>query len=275
MELSDLIRKAMKSDAVVTAYVFGEFGHGKTSYALWTAYEVLGNWGKVLKFLFFDPEEAVEVMGRAIDSGERLPIIIMDDAGLWLDRLTWWEEGKVAFMQFFNLIRSVAAGVIFTTPTEELPKQIIRKCFFRVKVMPAYKETVVKRFGEEGYESLLKTIKGYGLKPVMNMAVGYRLRMLPSFMEYVKKEYYDFYPLHYPIYEEYKVKRQAALRKYFEKWRAKIEGSKIKDRNDLVRLAKELIESGKDRAEVVKELMRFGVPRSTAYRWIKRLQGSH
>jgi len=131
LELAGLIKKAIKGEAVVTAYVFGEFGFGKTSYALWTAYEVLGDWGKVLKHLFFEPEEAIEVMGKAIESGERLPIIIMDDAGLWLDKLTWWEEDKVAFMEFFNLIRSVAAGVIFTTPSEELPKQIIRKCFFK------------------------------------------------------------------------------------------------------------------------------------------------
>ena len=271
MELAGLIRKAMKSEAVVTAYVYGEFGHGKTSYALWTAYEVLGDWGEVLKYLFFEPEEAVEAMGKAVESGERLPIIIMDDAGLWLDRLTWWEEGKVAFMEFFNLIRSVAAGIIFTTPSEELPKQIIRKCFFRVTVMPAYRDTIVKHVGLEGYESLVRAAREYMLKPLFNMAVGYRLRMLPSFMEYVKKEYYDFYLLQYPIYEEYRVKRQAALRRYFERWREKVEAAKIKDRDDLVRLAKELIEKGRDRSEVVKELMRLGVPRSTAYRWVKRI----
>ena len=40
--MSTLIRRSLKSDLVITAYVYGEFGCGKTSYALWTAYEVLG-----------------------------------------------------------------------------------------------------------------------------------------------------------------------------------------------------------------------------------------
>ncbi len=271
MELAGLIRKALRTDAVITAYVFGEFGHGKTSYALWTAYDVLGNWSEVLNYLFFEPEEAVRVMGKAIESGERLPIIIMDDAGLWLDRLTWWEEGKVAFMEFFNLIRSVAAGVIFTTPSEELPKQIIRKCFFRVRVMPAFRDTIVKYLGEEGYEALVGTARKFGLKPVFNIATGYRLKMLPNFIEYIKKEYYDFYPIQYPIYEAYQEKRMRALRRYYERWREKVEASKIKSKDDLVRLAKELIEKGRDRAEVVKELMKLGIPRSTAYRWVKKI----
>lgn len=271
LELSTLIKRALRSDLVVTVYVYGEFGYGKTSYALWTAYEVLGSWGRVLDYLFFDPAEAVRVMGSAIERGERLPIIIMDDAGLWLDRLTWWEADKVAFMEFFNLIRSVAAGVIFTTPSEELPRQLVRKCFFRVSVKPAHKDTIVKRVGPEGYEALVSVANQFGVRPVFNMAVGYRLRMLPSFMEYVKKEFYDFYPLQYPVYEAYREKRQQALRRYFERWRARVEGSKTRNREDLINLAKELIEKGRDKAEVAKELMKLGVPRTTAYRWIKKI----
>ena len=259
---------------MVTAYVYGEFGHGKTSYALWTAYEVLGSWDKVLDYLFFNPAEAVRAMSRAVGRGERLPIVIMDDAGLWLDRLTWWEADKVAFIEFFNLIRSVASGVIFTTPSEELPRQLVRKCFFRVLVQPAYKDTVVKHVGPEGYEALVSIARQFGVKPVFNMAVGYRLRMLPSFMEYVKKEFYDFYPLQYPVYEAYREKRQRAVRMYFERWRARVEGSKTRNREDLINLAKELIERGMSRAEVVKELMRLGVSRATAYRWVKKIEGS-
>ena len=271
--MSTLIRRALKTDLVVTAYVYGEFGYGKTSYALWTGYEVLGSWSKVLDYLFFSPGEAVRVMGRAVERGERLPIIIMDDAGLWLDRLTWWEADKVAFMEFFNLIRSVAAGVIFTAPSEELPRQVIRKCFFRVSVKPAYKDTIVKYVGTEGYEALLNVANQFGVKPVFNMAVGYRLKMLPSFMEYIKKEFYDFYPLQYPnsVYEAYKEKRQSAVRLYFGRWRARVEGSKVRNRDDLVNLARLMIEKGRDRAEVAKELMRLGVPRATAYRWIKKI----
>jgi len=269
LHLSSLIRKAWKNDAVVTAYVYGEFGHGKTAYALWTAYEVLGDWKEVLNHLFFDPSEAIRAMDKVIESGGRLKVVIMDDAGLWLDRLTWREEDKVAFMEFFNLVRSAAAGIIFTTPSEELPKQLFRKCFFRVSVRPTTKEEVVKLVSEETYNNLIEVVKLLGLKPYINLAVGYRLKTLPTFLEFVRKDYYDIYPLHYPIYEEYVKKRQAALRQYFSKWKEKVESMKLRDRESLIELAKEMLLKGKDKNEVVKELIKAGIPRSTAYRWVK------
>jgi len=271
LTLADLMKIAYERNGVVTAYVYGEFGHGKTSYALWNAYYVLGSWSKILNYLFFSPKEAVKIMGKAIDSGIRLPIIIMDDAGLWLDKLTWWEEDKIAFMQFFNLIRSVAAGVIFTTPSEELPKQIVKKCFFRVSVSPASKNKIVSLAGEEGYREVLSLTEKYGLEHVFSIATGYRLKTLPSFFSLVSKEFYDIYPLQYPIFQEYERKRRKALKQYFEKWRAKVEGSKAINKDDIVSLVKELIETGKNKTEIAKTLIKLGIPKTTAYRWIRRI----
>jgi hypothetical protein len=273
--LADLIKKAYKYDGVVTAYIYGDFGQGKTSYALWVAYNVLGSWDKVLDHLFFDPEEAVKVMGEVIRKGDRLKLVIMDDAGLWLDRLTWWEEKKVTFMNFFNLIRSVAAGVLFTTPSQELPKQILNKCMFRVSVRYTSKEEVVKFVGEDGYREIEELIRKYSLKPVVNVAVGYKLRMLPSFTEFVSKEFYDFYPLHYPIHEEYERKRRKALEKYFRKWEEEVnarETAAKKLREDLYVKAREMLMSGVSDKEVLKYLRNLGIPQTTAFRWVKKLK---
>jgi len=35
------------------------------------------------------------------------------------------------------------------------------------------------------------------------VARGYRLNVLPSFMKIVQKEFIDYYPLYYPVFEEY------------------------------------------------------------------------
>ena len=48
MFLASLIKWAINNNGIVIAYVYGPMGHGKTSYALLTAYEVLGDWDKVL-----------------------------------------------------------------------------------------------------------------------------------------------------------------------------------------------------------------------------------
>ena len=217
MILADLIKQAYSRNGVISAYVYGEFGYGKTSYALWTAYEVLGSWRKVLNYLFFDPGEAVKVMAKAIYTDKRLPIIIMDDAGLWLDKLTWWQEEKVAFMEFFNLIRSVTAGVIFTTPSEELPKQILKKCFFRIAVSPATERKIAELIREEDFRKVIALTEKYGLEKVFSIATGYKLKTLPSFFNLVRKEFYDVYPLQYPVFREYKRKRRKALKQYLRR----------------------------------------------------------
>lgn len=270
MLLTELIRRAMKCNGVVVAYVYGNFGSGKTSYALWTAYEVLGSWDRVLAHLFFDPAEAALKMKKAIDTGRRLPVIIMDDAGLWLDRMTWWERDKVAFMQFFNLIRSVAAGLIFTTPTEELPKQILRKTMIRVKVTPLSDEEGA-RFGEL-YSRVKRAAEELGLASAVALATGYRVKTLPSFTQFVEKHFYDLFPLHYPIFREYEAKRRKALKHYFERWS---EAVKLKPKlEDAVNLIREKLEAGAPKSEIVRELVRRGVKVRTAYNWVRRVAES-
>jgi hypothetical protein len=271
--LSDLIIKAFRHYGVVSAYVYGDFGAGKTSYALWTAYNVFGDWQQVLKHVFFRPEDAVDAMKRAIRSGRRLKLVVMDDAGLWLGRLTWWEEDKIAFMNFFNLIRSVSSGIIFTTPSQELPKQILRKCAFRVSVRPASREEIVRTFGEGGYKELEERVKAFGLDPLFSVAVGYRLKTLPSFIEMVKKEFYDYYPMHYPVMKEYERLRRRALEHYFSKWEELVKGraSKSDARKELFLKAKEMIEGGRDGPEVIRFLTESGIPPTTARRWVSKL----
>lgn len=241
-------------------------GVGKTSYALWVAYELLGDWGVVLDHLFFKPEDAIRAIAAAARRGEKLPIIIMDDAGTWLDRLTWWESGKVSFMKFFNLIRSVAHSVVFTTPTEELPKQIINKCFIRVNVRRTGYDELREIYGGD-LSGLLKTAEEHGLSPTFSLAVGYVVKTLPSFMQLVRKEFYDAFPTHYPrpVFERYERIRRKAVGILLGDWEAE-------HRRSVLSRAVELLNKGVPRSEVVKYLTLHGFSRASAYRWVKRYE---
>jgi hypothetical protein len=45
--------------------------------------------------------------------------MVFNDAGFWLNGLTWGREEKVRFfMELFNLARTISTGVIFTTPSD-------------------------------------------------------------------------------------------------------------------------------------------------------------
>ena len=272
MKLAELVKWAWKNNSVIVAYVYGNFGTGKTSYALWTAYEVLGDWDKVLRYLFFSPGEAAAVMKRAIVNRRRLPIVIMDDAGLWLDRMTWWESEKIAFMKFFNLIRSVTASIIFTTPTEELPKQILKKSMIRVQVEPVSRDDAAKVLGKEAVDAVLGAASRFGVSSRLAVATGYVVRTLPSFMQLVSKQFYDLYPLHYPVYEKYETKRHRALRQYFEKWSSMISSRhSFDDYRDKI---EEMLRKGASKRDIARMLRGEGVPKPTAYYWIRLVEGS-
>ncbi|MEM1766148.1 MAG: AAA family ATPase [Zestosphaera sp.] len=265
MYLASLVRNAMKNDSIVTAYVYGEMGVGKTSYALWVAREVLGGWEVVLDHLFFRPEEVIRAVIREARRGGKLPIIIMDDAGTWLDRMTWWEREKVSFMKFFNLIRSVAHSIIFTTPSEELPKQVANKCFIRVSVRRVTNEELESIYGDASV--LVKTAKEHGVKPLFSLATGYVVKTLPSFMLQVKKEFYDAFPTHYPdnIFREYEVMRRKAVLSLLRMWEAEMRSKALND-------AVQMLSEGARKSEIVKRLIAYGIPRSTAYRLLGRLE---
>lgn len=271
--LAKLIKTALRRNGVVSAYVYGEFGYGKTSYALWVAYEVYGNWSEALRHLVFKPEEALRIIGRAIDTGERVPLIIMDDAGLWLDKLTWWERPKVRFMELFNLIRSVTAGIIFTTPSRELPQQLVNKLFYRIRVEPVYKPGTIP-----GVSDVVEYARSLGLKPYVSKAMGYKLKTLPQFFNIIKKQFVDYYPTHYPVFREYEEKRREALKYYYSKVVEALEEERLSgevelnpgDRKSLRRYIQKRLKEGAPRREIVDELMRAGLPRSTAYYHVKR-----
>lgn len=272
--LARLIREAYRSNGVVTAYVYGDFGYGKTSYALWVAYQVYGNWEDALGHLVFKPEDALSIIGDAIDSGRRVPLIIMDDAGLWLDKLTWWERPKVRFMELFNLIRSVTAGIIFTTPSRELPQQLVNKLFYRVRVEPVYRPETVP-----GVEQVAEYARSLGLKPYVSKAMGYKLKTLPQFFNLIKKQFVDYYPTHYPVFREYEEKRRRALKYYYSKVVEALEEEKRSsgagfdpdDKRSVRSYIRRKLREGMPRREIVEELMRAGLPRSTAYYHVKRV----
>jgi hypothetical protein len=213
-----------------------------------------------LDHLFFDLDEALDFMYRHIMRGRRIPIMILDDAGFFLNRLTWWEKPKVEFMELFNLARSIAASIIFTSPTEEIPRQLLSKTNFRVSVRPLTEEEMQK---SEGALEASKVASEFGLEPYVAVARGYRLNVLPSFMKIVQKEFIDYYPLYYPVFEEYNRIRM----RYIKKKVAELRRKRREDREKLLEEAIEIYRKAGP-TQALEFLINSGLPRTTARYWI-------
>jgi hypothetical protein len=258
MYLASLISEAYRNNGLIVAYVYGNMGFGKTSYALWTAYELLGDWGLVLDHLFFDLDRAIDAMYSAVNKNRRLPIMILDDAGYYLNRITWWERDKVLFMEIFNLARTMAAGILFTTPTHEIPRQIAAKSNYRVSVRP-----LADGEDSEAAAEACRTAEAFNLPCYVSIAKGYRLTVLPSFMKIVKKEYLDYYPLYYPIFDRYQKMRMRAIKRKLQE----IRSERAEKRQEIFEKYLEMFRSGVDARKIYKELIKKGIPQRTAWRW--------
>ncbi len=234
--LSKLIKTAYKYEKFVSALVYGDQGVGKTSYALHVAYEIYGDWDKVLDHLFFNPFDSIELLTNALIEGKRIQLIIMDDAGMWLGKTRWWSPDKAAFAELYNIIRSICSAVIFTTPADDLITRIERKIQMRIKVSMLDDE-LVEQLSKDGFE--IDEPKKYRVAKI------YRHSLTPLFQPYIKKTAYDIYPVEYPCKERYDEKRRQAiarkikeLKEILSKERKDDEGRETKgeDRKELEKL---------------------------------------
>ena len=262
LTLSRLIERAYEREGFISALIFGSQGIGKTSYALRVAKEVYGDWHKALNHLFFNPKEAIELLYKAMDNGNRVKLIIMDDAGLWLGKSQWWKREKLEFAEFFDIIRTVCSAVIFTTPADNLLNRISHEIQLRIKVSP---------IDSELYDQLKKA--GYNIDVnTHRVAKIYRFSLSPLFQPIIKKQAYDIFPLYYPneIKALYDKKRHEAVKHKLDrvKQSLKLDEAIIVNKANLDELILQLLDQGYSKAEIARKL---GVSRATVYNRLKKL----
>lgn len=98
-------------------FSFFRLGIGKSVYALKTMMYVYRNWGEVKRNIFFDPIDLVRYLDRAVDRGERIPIVLWDDAGFWLNAQAGQTRIARAMRKFMNVIRLCTAHLVITAPS--------------------------------------------------------------------------------------------------------------------------------------------------------------
>ncbi len=94
-------------------------GIGKSVYALRILIDVYKTWRwDILKnYIVFMPQDFLRLLDRIIETGERLPLIVWDDAGFWLNKQRWMNKFVVAVRENLNVIRTAVTSIIFTAPT--------------------------------------------------------------------------------------------------------------------------------------------------------------
>lgn len=191
LKLARLAQQAYEREYYIGAIVYGGRGHGKSIYAMKVAYEVLGDWNKVLDAIVFRLEDVVSTLKEAVYKNERLKILIWDDAGVHASKYLFFDRSKLdliaALSGLLQVIRTALACMIITTPEAHDVLRFLRE--------------------QEG----VYRIKVLRLNEVRAMAKAYKLALAPSGAHFISKAFIDYFTLRVPqdIYREYmKVREQ-------------------------------------------------------------------
>lgn len=154
--LAQKIVSAYHNTGFVSAVIFGRQGSGKTTYAFKVARDVfwkLNNlenkddaWQYVRESYFFELPDALTKIQDAIDNDYRIPLIIFDDAGIWLSKYVWYEDYMKTFYKLYALIRTRVSAVVFTTPSpEDLAFYLREKGWYQIRVTMVNRKKMIAR----------------------------------------------------------------------------------------------------------------------------------
>ncbi len=186
--LSKLIDSAYKHYDFESAFIIGPQGMGKTTYAMLVLYELYGDWDQVLENVVFDPREVLPRFKEALAAGKRIKAVVFDDAGMHLSKylLSSSKEGfhLVRLLNsMFNLIRTICAGVIYTSPDMDILKELRKKAWIIGEAQAPHG----RRKPQRAMKLYRKRILASGKVCVQILGIdSYRLDIIPSD---VRKEY--------------------------------------------------------------------------------------
>lgn len=155
------------------------------------------------KYLVFKPEQFLALVDELMstDPPRKVPMIVWDDAGLWLYAMEFSDPRVVSVVKFLNVMRTVVAGLVLTTPTDEM---IVRK----IPTLPGTRKATVTEEQRSGTSymrrfSVAKTIKTkWGKKFVKDYLEDYFNVMLPT----------DVYNYYKPLRDSYAREANAQMR---------------------------------------------------------------
>ena len=122
--LSELIDAAYYGGRMVPVVVYGAFGTGKSSYAIQVMKDFYPG-DKWRDYMVFTPQEIVDLVGRLIREDRHIPVMTIDDAGVALYRMDFFQAGVINAIKWIQVARPYVGSIIFTVPSREmLVKQV-------------------------------------------------------------------------------------------------------------------------------------------------------
>ncbi|AON96467.1 putative ATPase domain archaeal protein [Acidianus two-tailed virus 2] len=119
---SEMVYEGFQGGLFNQFIVEGQQGAGKSSFALWVARAIYGNWHDALKHVVIDPFQLRQIILVAEANSITIPLIVVDDAGLFFSKGLAYKRqtGRMQTIQrVLQVIRTAVSNIVLTTPNEE------------------------------------------------------------------------------------------------------------------------------------------------------------
>ena len=130
----DILLAAITGNGYEQIAIIGDYGSGKSTLASWLLYAVFSAlgyedpWKQAYVHTVFTVEEFDELKQVYRNQGTRAPIVLWDDAGLYLSKYRYGEEQIKTLTDYMQAIREDVAVFLFTmNETEDIVKRIRTK----------------------------------------------------------------------------------------------------------------------------------------------------
>jgi len=130
----DILLAAITGNGYEQIAIIGDYGSGKSTLASWLLYAVFSAlgyedpWKQAYVHTVFTVEEFDELKEIYRNQGTRAPIVLWDDAGLYLSKYRYGEDQIKSLTDYMQAIREDVAVFLFTmNETEDIVKRIRTK----------------------------------------------------------------------------------------------------------------------------------------------------
>lgn len=169
---ASFIKKAWIEDECVFYSIYGPLRYGKTSYAMKILASLYDTWDpEILKnFIVYHPKELIALIDKPRSAKFKYPAFVWDDAGVHLSAMKWEDPVLKRICEAMNLVGTLFAGVIFTTP---LPTYVVKKIrglpsCANVRIYKVNNNPNKPRVARGYYQWLAPDMKKSGVKPFID-----------------------------------------------------------------------------------------------------------
>ncbi len=264
-DFAERLKEEIEEGAKPAILIYGSSNVGKSTHAMWIARAFYQSWDEVLRNVYISPKCLLLSIRNTIREDRKLPVIIVDQADLWLARGGQRTIYRIKFSELLNVSSVFADVIIFTSRTKHLVISEFLDYVIKVKQIP---HEIAKEIAEDRNSTISRVKQNVAVADVFIRDDRHFKKLL------FKKAHSEFIYRKLPddVWTQYNELKTREVKQWFsdlEFWE-KPPGRKMRG-DELTQTILDLLSKGYSKKAVARLL---GVSHQTIYNHLRRAKES-